>query len=407
MPAFKYTGRNQNGEQTSGVINAKSVDGVAEKLMKEHIIPIKIEKHKVKSSTSIFKKNLFGDKLKLEDLIIFCRQMNTMIRVGIPVIDSLSYIGNSTQCGIFAKILPQIAEAISSGQTFTDALKQHPKHFPEVIVNIIAAGENSGQLERSFKQLAEYLEFENKSIKRIKSATRYPIIILAAAVIALGIINFMVIPSFAQMFSTFKTELPLPTRIMIGMSNFFVDNAIVIAIAFVGAIFGFKYAIKQPAGKYHWHHFLLKMPIFGPILKNAILGRFSRMFAMMLETGIPLIEAINLVGKTIGNSYVTTHMSSMGNNIEHGDTVTNAAKETKLFSPMIIQMMSIGEETGSMDSLLHEVATFYENEVDYDLNRLGDMLEPVLLVIMGVMVLFLALGVFLPMWDMASFAQQK
>lgn len=398
MPIFNYIGRDASGKQVQGTLNAQTREGVAQKLMESQVIPIKI----TLDSGRRFSWNIdiFPVKLKIEEMVAFCRQMAIMMRVGISIVDSLAHIGQTSSSPVFKKILPQMAEAISSGSTLTDALKKHPRYFNQVFVNVIAASESSGRLEQGFNQLSSYMQLADKTTKRIKSATRYPMIVLSTAVIAVVVVNFFVIPTFSDMFSKLGEDLPLPTQIMMATSSFMKTHWLLILLCIVLLLVGFKLFKKTPKGALLWSRIVLRLPVAGKIIRNALLGRFARMFAMIIETGIPLIKGIDLVAQTIGNEHMTTKVYQMKEGIEHGEGLTQVASKAKIFPPMIIQMLNIGEETGAMDTLLSEVAQYYEGEVEYDLNRLGDLIEPILLLMMGSIVLMLALGVFLPMWGM-------
>jgi MSHA biogenesis protein MshG len=400
MPIFNYTGRDANGKQIQGTLNAQTREGVAQKLMEGQIVPIKITLNSARRFS--WNIDIFPVKLKMEEMVTFCRQMEIMMRVGISIVDSLAHIGQTSSSPVLKKILPQMAESISSGSTLTEALKKHPRYFNHVFVNVISAGESSGRLEQGFNQLSSYMQLAEKTTKRIKSATRYPMIVMSTAIIAVVVVNFFVIPTFSNMFAKLGEDLPLPTLIMMSTSSFMKAHWLLILLCAVLLLLGFKVFKKSPKGALLWSRIVLRLPVAGKIIRNALLGRFARMFAMIIETGIPLIKGIDLVAQTIGNEHMTKKVYDMKDSIERGESLTKAASQTKIFPPMIIQMLNIGEETGAIDTLLTEVAQYYEGEVEYDLNRLSDLIEPILLLMMGSIVLMLALGVFLPMWGMIS-----
>lgn len=402
MPTFNYIGRTIEGKEVKGVANASSREGVAEQLMREQIIPIKIYKGGDSVLKRLMSYEITPKKVRIEEMVAFCKQMQTMLKVGITVVDSLVHIGNSTQSATLKRVLPAVAESISSGLSLTDALKQHKKIFSTVFVNIVAAGEGSGKLDYSFERLAAYLKLEDKTIKQIKSAVRYPAIVLVVTIVAFAVVNLLVIPSFAGLFSKVGAELPTPTRILVSTSNFFVDNWILMLGIILLMIFSFSFYIKTKKGRYVWHYLLLKMPVAGKIMKNAMLARFCRIFAMILQTGIPLVTGFGLVSDTLGNDYFAKKVDSMREGVEKGENITKVATELDVFPPMVIQMLAIGEETGVLDTLLIEVAQYYEAEVEYDLSRLSDLIEPIMLVIMGGMIAMIAIGVFLPMWSIAG-----
>jgi MSHA biogenesis protein MshG len=396
MASFDYIGRDRRGQKVKGTMNAYSKEGVAELLVKDSVIPVKITVAGKKRSVWDIS---FGEgKVKLEDMLAFCRQIHTMIRAGISVVDALNNISDSTQSHTFKIILPRIIESISAGRSFSETLKNHPKHFDNVFVNMVAAGESSGLLEGAFLQLATYLQKEDKIVKKVKTAMRYPVTLMIVFGVAVLVVSVFVIPKFALILENFGQNLPMLTVGMLAVSAFMIESwklALGVVLAFY---IGFKQSLKIPVIAYQKDKLMLRLPIFGKIVRNAILSRFSRIFAALLESGIPLINALELVSTTIGNSYVTEQILNLHMAIESGESLSSAASKGKVFSPLVIQMISIGEKSGAIDSLLFEVASYYEEEVDYDLSRLSDLIEPVMLVIMGGMVLILALAIFQPIW---------
>lgn len=407
MPVFTYEARNSGGKIIKGVMEAKDQTMVASNLLETGLMPITVVIKKEPFDLSkLMKLEITPKKVKSDDMIMLCRQMFTMIKAGVPLLDALDKLSEVTRNPLLKKVLKDIQDEISKGKTFAASVQGFPKIFPPVFASVIDAGERSGELEEAFRRLAGYFELEAKTAKRIKAAVRYPIMVIVAIVIALCIMNFMVIPSFAKMFATFKKELPLVTKILLGSSNFMVNNWPIILATVISIFAAIKYTLKTKAGRFRWDRVKLKMPVIGPILHRVILARFARIFTMTVRSGVPMVEGIQLVSKTVGNTYVAKALEGMKEGITRGDPFTKTAEQSGIFSTIVLQMLSIGEETGSMDTMLEEVADFYEREVDYDLSRLGDMIEPILLVIMGCMVLLLALGIFLPMWDMTSFVKK-
>jgi MSHA biogenesis protein MshG len=409
MPSFIYQGRNTSGESVNGAIDAASEDLAASKLIERGITPLSIRSTRSGKGITLEKIlhfNLLGKQVKTEDLSAFCRQMFTLTKAGVPIIDSLRQLEKTSHSKVLKGCLLDAAESITNGQTLTTAFKKHPDIFSNMFTSIIDSGENSGQLDESFMQLANYLDLEAKTAKRVKAATRYPVMVIVAILIALGVINFMVIPAFSNMFKSFGAELPLPTRILMATSDFMINQWLLLLIIVIIIFVAIRMALATDSGRYFWDRVKLKVPVFGKLNQKIILTRFSRTFSIILRTGIPLEKGIVIVSNTVGNSYVKQKILSMREGIETGETLSKTATDTGLFSPLVLQMLNIGEASGEMDSLIEEVAEYYEREVDYDLGRLGDLIEPILLVIMAGMVLVLALGVFLPMWDMVSFIKK-
>jgi len=405
MANFTYTGRDTAGKLVKGKLDALDTDAVASQLVKNNITPIDIKSEETKFSLlKLLNKDIKSGRVKTEDLITFCRQMYTLTKSGVPILESLMHLLDATRSKTLSNSLRGIIDSISSGQTLTASLRKYPKIFPNVFVSITEAGENSGQLDATFLQLAEYLELESKTIKRIKAATRYPLLVIFAIVAALVVVNFVVVPAFSKLFKQFGGKLPLPTRILVATSNFFIHYWFFLLIGIIVLFFTARYLLKTPKGRYYWDKWKLKIPVVGSIMNRIVLARFTRTFSMMLASGVPLVQSVTLVANIVGNTYIRRYILAMRDGIEHGETLTKTATASGLFTPLVLQMLSVGEEAGSIDNMLKEVAEFYEREVDYDLKRLGDLIEPFLLLVMGTMVLILALGVFLPMWDMVQFA---
>jgi MSHA biogenesis protein MshG len=408
MPSFKFQARDAAGKSVSGNCEAESSTLAANQLLAKGLTPVKIEEVKAKKKgggKSLLKIDILPAKVKTNDLIILCRQLSSLSRAGVPILNILRRLSETAKNPTLQKTLLGLADKIASGQTFAAALESYPKIFPIVFVSIVRAGENSGQLEEAYMRLANYLELEQTTARRIKSATRYPIIVICAIAIAMIVVNVFVIPAFAKMFEGFDTELPLPTRILLSLSGFMINNGVYLIIGFVVGMFFLRRYIKTTKGRYYFDKFKLNMPVIGSILHRSYIGRFARGFALMTRAGVPLVQAIKLVSDMVGNAFVAKKLELMQLIISKGGTLTSAAVETDMFSPLAIQMLSVGEESGSLEEMMMQVAEFYEKEVDYDLDRLDQMLEPIMLGIMGVMVLMLAVGVYLPMWNMTSFGK--
>lgn len=408
MAVFEYYGRDAQGKSQRGKLSAASVSAVANQLLKHNIMPISIQE--IKSRRSLFKfldKKLFPHKVKTEELIIFCRQMYTLTNAGVPILKGLARLKESVRSQALAEVLQGVLGTISSGQSFTAALRKYPEVFPPIFINTVDAGENGGQLEEAFSRLADYLELEARTAKQLKAAGRYPTIVFTVICIAFVVINFMVIPAFAKLFKQFGAQLPLPTRILIGTSNFLISHWLFLLILVIIFVVSIRYYVRTPQGGYLWDKYRLKIPILGPLSNRIILSRFARTFAMVIRSGVPLMHGIELVANAVGNDFVKGRVLTMGEAIEHGESITQTAIASGMFSPLVIQMLSVGEESGKVDTLLIQVAEFYEQEVDYDLKRLGELIEPIMLIMMACLVLILAMGVFLPMWDMATFARMQ
>lgn len=407
MSQFRYTGRDARGQKVSGTLDASSADAVAGELLAKQITPLTVEAERAAEVDvlAVLQEKMRRKKVDLEELIIFCRQMYSLAKAGVPIIRAIAGLGESNRNLYFREVLQEVRSDLESGQAMAVALHAHPKVFNRLFVSMISVGENTGQLDQAFRQLASYLELERDTRKRIKQATRYPIFVLAAMGVALTIINLFVIPAFAKVFAQFKAELPWATRALIGTSEFFQAWWWAMLLVLVGGLYAFFRWIATDEGALIWDRWKLRLPIVGGVFERIALARFTRTFAMMYRAGVPLLQTLTINSASVGNRHIGQAIIAMRESVERGEALTRSAANSGLFTPLVLQMMAVGEETGALDDLFVEVADFYEQEVDYDLKQLADAIEPILIVAMGAMVLVLALGVFLPMWELASAAK--
>lgn len=408
MSLYRFTGRDAQGGKIIGSREAGSADSLASELLAERITPLTIEEQAQSNDSDVFaqlKERLRRKHVDLEELIIFCRQMYSLSKAGVPIIRAIGGLAESSRNLYLREVLQAVRSDLEGGQGMAVALNAHPKVFNTLFVSMISVGENTGQLDQAFRQLSVYLELERETRKRIKQATRYPLFVLSAMAVALVVINLFVIPAFSKVFAQFKAELPWATQILIGTSQFFQDFWWLLALLFGGSLFGFFKWIETDAGALKWDQIKLRLPIVGGIFERIALARFTRTFAMMYRAGVPLLQTLSINSASVGNRYIGQAILAMREGIERGEALTRTASASGLFTPLVLQMMAVGEETGALDDLFVEVADFYEQEVDYDLKQLADAIEPILIVAMGIMVLVLALGVFLPMWELASAAK--
>ena len=409
MATFRYSGHNAEGVKVVGIVDGNSAEAVASELLGKSITPLTIEAQNavdadVFSSIGEFLRRKHVD---LDELIIFCRQMYSLAKAGVPIIRAIAGLGESNRNLYFREVLQKVRSDLEGGVSMAVALNAHPKVFGTLFVSMISVGENTGQLDQAFRQLASYLELERETRKRIKQATRYPLFVLSAMAVALTVINLFVIPAFSKVFAQFQAQLPLPTRILIATSQFFQDYWWLLALLLGGSLYAFFKWIETEAGALKWDQLKLRLPIVGGIFERIALARFTRTFAMMYKAGVPLLQTLSINSASVGNKYIGQAILGMRESVERGEALTRSASASGLFTPLVLQMMAVGEETGALDDLFVEVADFYEQEVDYDLKQLADAIEPILIVAMGVMVLILALGVFLPMWELASAAKGR
>jgi MSHA biogenesis protein MshG len=400
MANYKYRGRDTGGQVVQGVIEAASESSAAESLLRRGVTPLAINVESASSKASPEKKGLFEQRINHVDLIIFTRQMYSLTKAGIPLLRAMEGLAENTSNKRFSAVLHDLVDQLERGRQLSSAMASHPRVFPRLLVAIVHVGENTGELEGAFLQLSDYLEKEQETRKAIKAALRYPMFIMMALVAAVVVINIWVIPPFAQMFANFNVELPLPTRIILATSNFFVNWWPLMLGAVVVAIAGAVNYVKTTAGKLAWDKFKTRMPVVGDIIMRSLLARFARTFAVMLQAGVPLTQGLGLVAEAVDNAWMSGRINDMRRNIERGESLTRTARSSELFTPLVLQMISVGEETGRVDEMLFEVAGYYEREVDYDLKSLTARIEPIMLVFVAIIITIMALGVFLPMWEM-------
>ncbi len=405
MPVFDYTGRNRRGEAVRGRVEGASPNAVADQLFGNGITPIDIiaahESRDLLAGLRALRRKLNQTSIALTDQIFFCRQMYTLLKAGVPILQALHGLRDSSQNPTLAKVIGSISEGLESGMDLTAAVNRHNDVFPPLFISMVQVGETTGSLPAAFLQLSAYLDRERTTRESIKQALRYPTMVLIAISVAMVVINIFVIPAFAKIYAGFKAELPWATKMLIGVSNFSVTYWPVMLLGLGLLVLGARWYTGTTQGRYYWHKLMLHLPIVGGLLMRATLGRFARALAVTIKSGVPLVQGITVVSRAVDNDFVSARISHMREGIERGESITRTAAGTALFPPLVLQMIAVGEETGAVDDLLIEVADFYEREVDYGLKNLSSAIEPILIVVIGIMVLILALGVFLPMWDLA------
>ncbi|WP_194439081.1 type II secretion system F family protein [Vibrio fluminensis] len=400
MSVFHYQGRNLDGSKVSGQVEAVTVELATEALIAKGVIPTEIKQGKKGSSLNIDFAALFTPEIPLEVLVIFCRQMYSLTKAGVPLLRAMRGLTQNCENKQLKEALEDVTNELTNGRSLSSAMQLHPKVFSSLFVSMLSVGENTGRLDEALLQLANYYEQELETRKRIKTAMRYPTFVIIFITLAMFVLNVKVIPQFSTMFERFGVDLPLPTRILIGTSNFFVNYWPAMLAAIVGLLFAFRAWVNTANGREKWDKFRLRMPVFGSVINRAQLGRFSRTFSLMLKAGVPLNQSLSLSAEALDNRFLENRLLEMKAAIEAGSSISNTAIASGVFTPLVIQMIAVGEETGRIDELLIEVADFYDREVDYDLKTLTARIEPFLLVVVAGMVLILALGIFLPMWGM-------
>ena len=399
MTLYQWEGKNSKNEIQKGEIEAPNEEAVRSNLHRLKINPTKIKKKPKDLFENI---SFFQPKVKESDLIIFARQFSTMIDAGLPIIQCLDILYEQQENRTFKKILKKIKESVEGGTTLADALKKYPKVFDDLFVNMIAAGEAGGIIDTILQRLAGYMEKAAKLKKRVKGAMMYPLITIVVAVVVIGVILVFVIPVFQQMFSDMGGSLPLPTVIVVNLSHFVKSNALYIIVAIVLFIFAFKRLYKTEKGRAFLDNFFLKMPVFGLLLRKVAVAKFTRTMSTMLTSGVSILDALDIVAKTAGNKTIEKAIYNVRSAISEGRTMSEPLGESGVFPSMVCQMISVGEQTGALDTMLEKIANFYDEEVDQAVENLTSMIEPLMMVFLGGAIGGLVIAMYLPIFKMAS-----
>lgn len=407
MPLFAYKGRDANGVAVSGVQEASDSGALASTLLTSNITPIDISLSQRAIDANVVGYAWFEDKISSLDIMLFSRQMHTLLKAGIPIMHALSGLQSSTENKRMAQVVGDLRQGLDGGRELSTAMSEHSKVFDSFYISMVRVGETTGMMDNIFLRLFHHLEFERFMRGEIKTALRYPSFVIAAMAVAIVIINIFVIPSFAKVFDSMHAELPTLTKGLLGFSNFMLAYWPVLLAGAAGAWFVFKRYLATEQGRYRWDTFKLKLPIAGKIIHKGTMARFARSFALASKSGVPITIALKLVAKTVDNDYIAKRVDGMRAGIERGESVFRTAKQAEVFNPLVLQMIAVGEESGSLDDLMQEIADMYQRDMEYEIKTLGAQIEPILIVFLGVLVLILALGIFLPVWDLGKVAMHK
>ena len=406
MPYFAYKARNARGELMQGVLEAPDSGAVADQLFNTGVTPIEITvtQKRVADDGEGWWARLLEKKVTSMDVQLFSRQLYTLLNSGVPIMRGLAGLQESAVSKSFAKVIKDLRESLDSGRELSAAMRRHPDVFTPFYLSMVRVGEMTGRLEDVFLRLFDHLEFDRDMRERVKTALRYPSFVVFAMIAAMVVVNMFVIPAFAGVFASMHAELPLMTRILIGTSSFTVRYWPVLAVVTVAGTLGFRSWIRTTSGRYRWDKFKLTIPVAGKIILKATLARFARSFALSSRSGVPIVQALTVVSQTVDNAYLSARVEQMRDGVERGDSILRTAAAAGVFTPVVLQMIAVGEESGAIDDLMDEVAQMYEREVDYELKTLSAQIEPIMIVFLGIMVLILALGIFLPIWDLGKAA---
>lgn len=402
MPVFEYQAYNDVGAQITDTVEADNVGEVVERLEKLGYLPINIDSKSKGGEISLFSGR---KKLKEVDIIMFTRQLVTLLKAGVPLLSCLEALMDQTDNESLKEIVQQIYVDIESGTSFSEALKKHPKEFSELYVNSIQAGEAGGALDEVLERLSQLMEHDMQTKSRVKAAMRYPIIVIVSLVVAFITLMLLVVPNFIDLFESMNVELPLPTRLLIGFHSALV-NYWYLLIAGLGALaFAFYKYKKTETGAYQWDMFLINAPVIGDLNLKTAMSRFTRMFETLNSSGLPIMQTLDIAAKTVGNEVIAKEIDKAAEGVLKGEGLAGPLSRGEIFPPMVVRMISIGEQSGSLDDMLLNVSAHYDSEVEYAVKNLTSMIEPILTVGVGVIVLFLALAIFLPMWDLTKLAK--
>lgn len=409
MPFFSYKARNARGDLIEGIQEGPDSAAVADMLFNGGMTPVEIAvsaKGPGSQGESLLQR-MQRQKITPIDVMLFSRQMYTLLKAGVPIMRALAGLQESTHNHSMKKVLQDMRESLDSGRELSAAMHRHPDVFSLFYVSMVRVGEATGMLEEIFLRLFHYLEFEKSTKDKIKAAMRYPSFVVVAMVVAIAIINLFVIPAFAKVYKGFNAELPLMTRILVGSSDFTVQYWPFMLMALAGVFYGFRLYVATPVGCYQWDRIKLRLPVVGSIVEKATLARFARSYALTSRSGVPIVQGLNVVAQVVDNDYMAKKIEDIRAGVERGDSILRTAAASGVFTPVVLQMIAVGEETGELDDLMQEIAEMYEREVAYEVDNLSAKIEPILIVGLGILVLILALGIFLPIWDLGKVALKK
>lgn len=406
MPKFVCKAATLEGELVERTFEAPNRSAVVEQLDRAGLIPIQISESRSTEGNSFFTLSLSGaKKVKLDDLVLFTKQLSTLLKAGVPLLPTLEALYEQSEHPTLRQVISELYRDVEGGSSLSDAMAKHPKMFSELYINTIRAGELSGALDDVLSRLAALLEHDKATRSKVKSAMRYPIIVIASLGVAFAALMTFVVPRFVEMFLQSGMELPLPTKILITMSNLFKNYLHFLAAGGFVLWIAFKQYTKTSGGRYQWDRLRLKLPIFGPLVLKVAMSRFARMFQTLNSAGMPILQTLQILGSTVGNEVVKAEIERVAEGVKRGEGIADPLRRSKLFPPMVVRMIAIGEQSGSLDNMLASISDHYDLEVEYAVKNLTTMIEPMLTVGLGVIVVFLALAIFLPMWNLTNLAR--
>jgi type IV pilus assembly protein PilC len=400
MPMFEYTARSQTGQIQKGQLDVSNKDDVSAYLRKNRLILVS-----VREAPKQIKFSMGGPRVKTRDIVIFTRQFATMINAGLPLVQSLNILASQTENKTLADVTKAVVYDVESGNTLADAFSKHPKAFSSLYVNMVAAGEAGGILDTILLRLATFLEKNDALVRKVKGAMIYPGVIISVAAIAICILLVFVIPTFQSMFSSAGLELPLPTRVVIAMSDFLIGYWWALLGIAIGGVFALKSYYGTDAGRLQIDTMMLKAPVLGDVIRKSAVSRFTRTLGTLVSSGVSILEGLEITAKTAGNQVVHNAVMESRQSIAGGETIAAPLERSKVFPPMVISMIAVGEQTGGLDEMLSKIADFYDEEVDVAVSALLSLMEPAMIVGLGVIVGGMVIAMYLPIFDMMNAVQ--
>lgn len=397
MPAYVYVARDSStGREVRSVVEAASEQAAIATLLNRNLLVLSIQERVGKKGRTA------GGKVALQDLVLFTRQLATMIDAGLAMVQSLQALAEQTQNKVMRDVIRDVCARVEAGDSFSEALQKHPKVFSRLYVSMVAAGEKGGLLAEILARLATYLENTARLRKKVKSAIMYPLVVTIVAILITIFLLVKVVPVFGEIYNSFDAKLPAPTQFMIDLSHFVKSYILLLLVGGVAAGYGWLYFIKTPVGRRFWDSYRIRMPIFGPLAHKICLARFSRTMASLVRSGVPILEVLQIVSQTVGNVVMETAIKAAAVDIERGEGISNALGKHPVFPVMIIRMMTAGEQTGKIDNMLERVANFLDEEVETALAGLTSLIEPILIVFLGVVIGGMVICMFLPIFKMSE-----
>jgi len=400
VPTFKYVAKSDDGKTVTGALDAADRHSLIKKLREKNLVIVSLTKSKVaaKGGPSIFARKNVG----LEDLVVFSRQLATMVDAGIPLVNALDILGEQVENKSFSSVVCRVRDDVEAGASLSEAFSKHPRIFSNLFVNMVRAGESSGMLDEILDRVATYLEKTSNLQKKVRSALIYPCVISGMAVVITGVLLIKVIPVFKEIFSGFGAVLPRPTQVLIAVSDFVRQYFIFTVLGFVGLIFALSRYKKTERGSFRIDRFMLKMPIFGALMRKVAVSKFTRTLSTLVKSGVPILNAFDIVGKTSGNKVIERAVTDVRSSIKDGENIADPLLKSGVFPPMVVRMVNVGEQTGELEKMLTKIADFYDAEVDAAISGLTSIIEPIIIAFLGVIIGTIVICMFLPIFKIST-----